>query len=126
MAIHDETRRVAENFFAAWTSNKPAEARALMANDLEYSGPLNRYHRADDLLPPLMRFAAMLSGARIVELVVERNKAALMYDCELPPPVGTLRTASFQRIEGGKIREYLQAFDATELRRLPGAQGGRS
>jgi ketosteroid isomerase-like protein len=118
MAIHDETRRVVENFFAAWTSRNAREARALLADDLEYSGPLNSYRSADELLPPLMKFAAMLHGARVVDLIVERNKAALLYDCELSAPVGTLRTASFQRVEGGKIREYRQAFDATELRRV--------
>jgi len=118
MTIADDTRRVAETFFAAWTRNDERAARALMADDLEYSGPLNAYRSADELLPPLMKFAAMLRGARLIELVVEGDRAALLYDCELPPPVGTLRSASFQRVENGKIRSYLQAFDATELRKL--------
>jgi ketosteroid isomerase-like protein len=118
MTMHDETRRVVEGFFAAWTSNNERKTRALMADDLEYSGPLNAYTNADALLAPLMKFAAMVRGARMVELVVEGDRAALLYDCDLPQPVGTLRAASFQRVENGKIRTYLQAFDATELRKL--------
>jgi hypothetical protein len=54
-----------------------------MADDLEYSGPLNTYGSAEALLPPLMRFAAMVAGARMIELVVEGDWAALLYDCEL-------------------------------------------
>jgi len=34
------------------------------------------------------------------------------------PAGGTLRAASFQRVVDGKIVSYLQAFDATELRKL--------
>jgi hypothetical protein len=119
---HHETRRIAERFFTAWTSRQEREARALMADDLAYSGPLNSYQTADALLAPLMTFAATLRGARIVDLVVEGDHAAMLYDCELPPPVGTLRTASFLRIEHGKIRTIRHAFDATELRK---AQGGK-
>jgi hypothetical protein len=127
MAVRNETRRVAESFFAAWTSRNAREARALLSDALEYSGPLNSYHSADELLPPLMKFAATLHGARVVELILEGNRAALLYDCDLSAPVGTLRTASFQRVDGGKIREYRQAFDATGLRRVlaPQADGHR-
>jgi hypothetical protein len=124
MTMQDETSRIAEAFFAAWTSGKEREARALLADDLEYSGPLNTYRSADALLPPLMTFAALLRGARIVESVADGDRAALLYDCELPSPVGTLRTASFMRIDKGRIRTILHAFDATELRKLQGRKSG--
>ena len=60
----------------------------------------------------------MTTGARIVELLVRGDHAAMLYDCELPPPIGTLRIASFFRVENGKIRWYETLFDATELRKL--------
>ena len=112
------TNDIVEAFFAAWTSNDGARARALMADDLHYSGPLNTYDTADALHGPLMKFARMVRGAKIIELVVDGDRAALLYDCELPAPVGTLRAASFQRVANGKIVSYLQAFDATQLRKL--------
>jgi hypothetical protein len=117
-APQDETRKVVEGFFAAWTSKDERSARAFLADDLHYNGPLNTYESADALMGPLMKFAAMVRGARMIEVVVEGDRAALLYDCDLPEPVGTLRAASFQRVEKGKIRTYLQAFDATELRKL--------
>jgi hypothetical protein len=50
----------------------------------------------------LVKFAEMTKEARIVDLVVEGNRAALLYDCELPHPVAKLKIASFFRVEKGK------------------------
>src|SRR5579863_1377595 len=113
MTMEDETRRVVQGYFAAWTAKNVHEAYALLADDLEFSGPTASYRSADAFRPALVNFAAMTKAARIVELVVEGDRAALLYDCELPPPVGTLKIASFFRVEKGKIRTYETQFDAT-------------
>ena len=118
MTMEDETRRVVQGYFAAWTAKNVHEAYALLADDLEFSGPTASYRSADAFRPALVNFAAMTKAARIVELVVEGDRAALLYDCELPPPVGTLKIASFFRVEKGKIRTYETQFDATELRKV--------
>jgi ketosteroid isomerase-like protein len=39
MTAEEETRRVVEGYFAAWTSNKVDEAYALLADDLAFWGP---------------------------------------------------------------------------------------
>jgi hypothetical protein len=122
MTTQDETRRVVESYFAAWTANRPDEAYALLAEDLEFSGPTNSYRSAEAFRPALVRFAAMTRSARITELLVAGDRAAMLYDCELPPPVGTIQIASFFRVEGGRIRRYETLFDATEFRKL--AAGG--
>jgi len=98
MTVEDETRRVVESYFAAWTTKDVPAAHALLAGDLEFSGPTASYQSADAFLPALMKFAEMTKGAWIVELVVEGNRAALLYECELPQPVGKLRIASFFRV----------------------------
>jgi hypothetical protein len=95
MTMEDETRKVVEGYFTAWTANKPREAFALLADDLQFAGPTNSYSSAEAFYPALVGFAAMTKGARIVELLVDGDRAALLYDCELPPPVGNLRISSF-------------------------------
>jgi hypothetical protein len=72
---------------------------------------------ADAFWPALEGFAAMTKWARIVELLVAGDAAAVLYDCELPEPVGTLMIAPFFRVEN-EIRRYETLFDATELRKL--------
>jgi ketosteroid isomerase-like protein len=118
MSTPDETRRVVEGYFTAWTTSRVDEAYALLADDLEFSGPTASYASAEAFRPALVNFAAMTKWARIVELLVQEDRAAMLYDCELPPPVGKLRIASFFRVEQGKIRTYETWFDATELRKL--------
>jgi ketosteroid isomerase-like protein len=110
MTTQDTTRRVVEAYFAAWTAERVDEAYALLADDLEFSGPTASYRSAAEFRPT--------KGARIAELMVQDDRAAMLYDCELPPPVGRLRIASFFRVENGKIRWYETLFDATELRKL--------
>ena len=116
----DETRKVVESYFEAWTTNNVRAAYALLADDLEYTGPTSTYKRAEELWPELQSFAAMSKWARIVELIVAGQRAALLYDCELPQPVGILRIASFYHVEKGKIRTHGTAFDATLFRQFEG------
>ena len=122
--MSEETKRVVEGYFAAWTSNKPKEARAFLADDLEFIGPSAHYKSADEFYPGLVGFSAMTKGARVRELIVDGERAALLYDCELPPPVGTIRIASFFRVVNGKIKTYDTQFDATEFRKLIAQKGG--
>jgi len=118
MTTSEETRRVVEGYFAAWTANNVDAAYALLADDLAFSGPTASYPSAEAFRPALAGFAAMTKAARIIDLVVEGERAALLYDCDLPPPVGTLKIASFFHVENGRIRTYDTQFDATELRQL--------
>jgi hypothetical protein len=118
----DDTRRVVESYVAAWTANKIDEACTLLAHDLKITGPTASYDSAAAFRPALVRFAAMTKRAKAIELVVQGEHAALLYECELPPPVGTVKIGSFFRVENGKIQTYEILFDATELRKLQSGQ----
>jgi hypothetical protein len=104
-----------ERYFAAWTRNDVDAARAELADDLQFAGPSASYTSAEAFMPALRGFAAMTRGARVVELIVEGDRAAMLYDCELP--AGTVRIASFFRVAGGKIAAYDTRFDASVLQR---------
>jgi SnoaL-like domain len=122
MTMQDETRRVVEGYFTAWTANKLDEACAYLAADLKISGPTASYQSAETFRPALAKFAAMTKRAKAIELVVQGDRAALLYECELPQPVGTIRIGSFFRVENGRIKTYEILFDATELRKLQAQQ----
>ena len=113
-----ETRKAVELYFAAWTRNDPDAARAQLADDLVFVGPSARYESADAFYPALKGFAAITKSARIAELLVDGDRAAMLYDCELPPPAGVTRIASFFRVANGKIAWYETLFDPTEFRKL--------
>jgi ketosteroid isomerase-like protein len=124
MTTPDETRQIVRSYFTAWTANRVDQAGALLAEDMEFSGPTASYRSREAFWPALVNFAAMTKAARIVELVVEGDRAASLYDCDLPEPVGTLRIASFFRVEKGRIRTYDTRFDAAELRKLVARKSG--
>src|SRR5687767_10904644 len=99
-----DTRKIVMEYFNAWTTKKTDEAFATLADDLEFVGPNASFKSAAEFRPGLESFAAMTRSVKISELLVDGDRAAMLYDCELPPPVGTLRIASFFRVAGGKIR----------------------
>ena len=114
----EDTRRVVEGYFHAWTNHDPGAAFGFLAADLQFGGPTASYDSAHAFRPALNGFAAMTKWAKVVELLIDGDRAALLYDCELPPPVGVLRIASFFTVKHGKIVAYDTRFDATELRKL--------
>jgi ketosteroid isomerase-like protein len=118
MQHEDETRQVVEAYFSAWTSKRPEDAYKTLADDLKFAGPTASYSSAAEFRPALFGFAAMTKAARVIELVTQGATAALLYDCDLPDPVGTLRIASFFRVRDGRISWYETYFDATELRKI--------
>jgi hypothetical protein len=124
MTQADETRRVVQDYFSAWTTKRTDEAYALLSETLLFSGPSAEYRTREAFRPGLIGFAALSKNAHIVELLVEGDRAALLYDCELPPPVGKLRIASFFRVEGSKIQSYDTRFDAEAFRKLVSSRGG--
>ncbi len=125
MSPNDEqTRAVVMRYFEAWTSQRTDDALACLAPDLAFSGPSASYRSAEEFRPALIGFAAMTRGARVVEMVVAGDRAAMLYDCDLPEPVGTLRIASFFRVAGGRIASYDTRFDASELKKLIASRPG--
>ena len=118
MTQQNETRTVVEAYFSAWTSKRTAEAYALLADDLQFSGPGADFKSAKEFRPGLEGFAALTQWARIVEFLVDGDRAAMLYDCELPQPAGVMRIASFFRVADGKIRSYDTRFDAEGFRKL--------
>jgi hypothetical protein len=124
MVSEEETRQVVEGYFSAWTRNKPLEAYEFLAEDLAFAGPTAKYESREAFKPALVGFAAMSKAAHVIELLVVGDRAALLYDCDLPEPVGTTRIASFFRVKAGKIIWYETFFDATELRKLQARKSG--
>jgi ketosteroid isomerase-like protein len=114
----EDTRRIVESYFRAWTTQDIATAMAQLADDLEFSGPGATIKGAKEFEPSLVGFAHLTRSARILELLVDGDRAALLYDCELIQPAGTVRIASFFQVAGGKIRRYDTRFDPAALAKL--------
>lgn len=118
MTATADARTVVESYFNSWVGKRPDDAFTWLADDLTFIGPTGSYASAAEFRPALNGFAAMTRRAAIIELMVEGNRAAMLYECELPDPVGLIHIASFFRVENGKIKWYETQFDATNLPKL--------
>src|SRR4051812_18859774 len=109
-------REIVLGYFTAWTTKRTADAYALLAPDLEFSGPGATYKTAGDFKPGLEAFAQLTKSATLLEMIVDGNRAAMLYDWEMP--LGTVRIASFFRVANGKICWYDTRFDPAKLNEL--------
>jgi ketosteroid isomerase-like protein len=115
-----ETKQVITNYHNAWTSGDMQAARALLADDLDFQGSIERFQRADDFVGALTMFQKMTRRVNIIHAFYSANEAALLYDCDTMSPAGVIRTAEFFTVADGKITSIKLVFDATELRKLMG------
>jgi hypothetical protein len=112
------TRKTVEGYFNAWTNKNTSEAYSLLADDLEFTGPNAHFRSAAEFRPGLEGFAALTKWVKVIDLLVDGDRAAMLYECELPPPVGVIRIASYFLVENAKIRRYDTRFDAETFRQL--------
>ena len=111
-------RRLIETYHQAWTTGDFDAARRCLADDLDFQGSIDTFHRADDFVRALKGFQGMLRGVTLLTSLFEREGAALLYDCDTATPAGVIRTAEFFSIKDGKITGIRLVFDASELRKL--------
>jgi hypothetical protein len=113
-----DTKQVVTNYHDAWTSGNIDAARAYLDDDLDFQGSIDTFSRADDFTVSLKMFQTMLRGVRLIQGYYSESGAALLYDCDTMTPAGTIRTAEFFTVSGGRIKSIRLVFDATELRKL--------
>ncbi len=113
-------RNTVRAYYESWTKGDISRARTYLADGLDFQGPIDRFRSADEYSTALAGFAGMLARAELLQEFYSVDEAALLYDCVTASPAGTIRTAEFFNLQGGKIARIRLVFDATELRKLMG------
>ena len=85
-------------------------ARALLADDLRFEGPIDRFDTADDYVTAITRLYGMVKGVQHVATVTEGDDVALFYI--LQTPVADAPVAEWYRVRAGRIAELRAYFDA--------------
>lgn len=115
-----DTKQVVTNYHNAWTGGDFEAARLYLADDLDFQGSVDTFHRADDFIVALTMFQKVLSRVDLIQSFYSESGAALLYDCNTMSPAGMIRTAEFFSVRDGKISSIRLVFDATELQKLMG------
>ena len=74
--------QIVKSYHNAWTSGHLEAARVYLADDLDFQGSIDTFHRADDFIAALTMFQKMLRSVNLVQSCYSDTGAALLYDCD--------------------------------------------
>lgn len=86
-------------------------ARKLLHDNLEFRGPFDTFHKADDYLHAIQKLSAIVEGVDILKVFEDRNEVALFCDLKTKT-VGTSFVSEWYKINDGKISSVRVVFDA--------------
>ena len=85
-------------------------ARALLADDLRFAGPIDQFDRADDFIQTISGLYGMVTGVDHQGIVAEGEHVAWFYI--LKTPVANAPVAEWHTVRDGKIVQIRAYFDA--------------
>jgi ketosteroid isomerase-like protein len=104
------TKDTVDRFNRALEKKDFTAARALLADDLHFEGPIDRFDRADDYVAAITRLFGMVKDIQHQATIVEGDDVAVFY--VLDTPVAKAPVAEWYRVRGGRIAELHAYFDA--------------
>jgi ketosteroid isomerase-like protein len=102
--------KLVERYHDAWARKDFESARALLHDDLAFSGPIDTFDNADDYVGALQRLSPMVTGIDVKKVVSEGDDVVVLFD--LLTPMGPAPVAEWYRVRGDKIGGVQVYFDA--------------
>ena len=118
MKQQSTAKDVVDSYNRALASRDFAAARRLMADDLQFEGPIDKFQRADDYLKAITGLYGMVKGVEHQATIGEGDEVAMFY--LLDTPVAKAPVAEWYTVRGGKIVHLRAYFDARPFARPAG------
>jgi SnoaL-like protein len=100
-----------------------AAARKLLQDNLEFRGPIDTFHKADDYLHAIQKLSTIVEGVDILKVFEDGNEVSLF--CDLKTKVaGTSFVAEWYQVKDGKIASVRVVFDARPFAAMFAKQAG--
>jgi len=106
-----EPAQIAREYVEAVGDKELGKIEALLAPDVEFTGPAMTLSSAAEVLTALRRIGAILVRNEIRRVFVDGNEACVIYDFVTDTAMGTVPTVEWLRIEGGRIRSVKLYYD---------------
>ena len=114
MAHDDSAAKAAATYFDAWLAGDFGRLRSVLADDVDFAGPLGQVKGADDCLRGLQGLAQVMTGIDIRKVFTAGPDVLTWYDMATkvadPVPV-----ANWMQVQDGKITRIRVAFDPRGL-----------
>lgn len=118
MAHH--AKEVVQKYQTAMGSDDWKAMRALLKDDLEFSGPLDTFHKADDYIAALQRLSPMVERVDIKRVFAEGDDVAVLCDLHFKPPMPrTMYVVEWYTVRGDKISRVQVVFDPRPMAAPP-------
>jgi hypothetical protein len=105
-----DAKDVVDRYNKALGAKDFAAARRLLADDLHFQGPIDRFSRADDYMTAITRLHGMVKGMEHEATVAEGDQVAVFYI--LDTPIARSPVAEWYTVRSGKITQLRAYFDA--------------
>jgi len=106
----------AATYFDAWTARDFTLLRSVLADDVDFAGPLGRVKGRDGCLRGLQGMAQIMTGLEVRKVFHDGPEVLTWYD--LATSVAeTVPVANWMHVEDGKITQIRAAFDARGIAR---------
>jgi ketosteroid isomerase-like protein len=110
MTHDDSPSLAAATYFDAWLAGDFARLRSVLADDVDFAGPMGQVTGADDCLRGLEGLAKIITGIDIQKVFTAGSDVLTWYDMATtvadPVPV-----ANWMQVRNGKITRIRVAFD---------------
>jgi hypothetical protein len=110
VTVDDDAARAAATYFDAWLAKDFARLRSVLADDVDFAGPLGQVKGADGCLRGLQGLSTIMTGIQVQQVFTAGSDVLTWYDMATavadPVPV-----ANWMRVEDGKITRIRVAFD---------------
>jgi len=110
MATQVSAADVVQRYTRALEARNFAEARTLLADDLRFEGPIDRFERADDFIKTVSGLYGMVTGVENQATVEQGENVAWFY--VLNTPAANAPVAEWHTVRDGKIVHIRAYFDA--------------
>jgi len=110
MAQTTDAKDVVDRYNKALGAKDFAAARRLLADDLHFEGPIDKFNRADDYVTAITRLHGMVRGVEHQATIAEGDEVAVFY--VLDTPIAKAPVAERYTVRSGKITQLRAYFDA--------------
>lgn len=104
------SKKVVAMYSEAMKKGDFATVRSVLADNLDFQGPIAKHSNADDLVKDLQNLGKIVQGMELKKEFVDGKDVCLIYD--LITKMGVAPVAEWHHVEGDKITSIRVFFDA--------------
>jgi limonene-1,2-epoxide hydrolase len=106
---------IVNRFAGALQARDFTAARSLLADNLRFEGPIDRFEKADDYIKAISGLYGMVKGIDLQATIAEGENVAVFY--VLKTPMADAPVAEWYTVRDGKIVHLRAYFDARPFAR---------